>query len=282
VTSTWRQVVLSLALAPILGGLSLLTDGNPTLRAVPATVHQGDRAPPAATALDARLPDSAPSVSKSSPLTSDDIHGAVIELAVLVETITAPASESDVATATESPDFDPPTQAVPTADQPIADLPSGNEAIAVEVVAPPEPADPTPAEDTPPTAPSETPVAAPPPTPVPATVEAPVAPAPSSRYVTVAELEAALAETPWPAELWSQVVRIAQCESGSDTNRDGYKDIVDTQAQGAGGLYIGVMQVGRDHRFSVAYDLYSLRGNLLAAHELWARAGQSFSPWGCK
>jgi hypothetical protein len=82
--------------------------------------------------------------------------------------------------------------------------------------------------------------------------------------------------------VWSEVIRIAQCESGGDTDRDGYKDVVDTQARGAGGLYVGVMQVDRTHRFSVTYDLDTLEGNLHAAHELWVRAGGSFRPWGCR
>jgi hypothetical protein len=111
----------------------------------------------------------------------------------------------------------------------------------------------------------------------------PAAAAPTTaRYASRPDIEAALAQTPWPAELWPRIIAIAMCESGVDTNRDGYYDVVDTYARGAGGRYIGVLQIGADHRFSRAYDLTVLLDNLNAGYELWAAAGGSFGPWGCR
>lgn len=113
-------------------------------------------------------------------------------------------------------------------------------------------------------------------------VKAAVAPPPvPSRYATIGELNVALAQTPWPAELWPSVVAVALCESGVDRDRDGRYDAVDTQASGAGGRYIGALQIGAAHRFNQPYDLHSLVGNLAAGYELWAGAGGSFAPWGC-
>ena len=95
-------------------------------------------------------------------------------------------------------------------------------------------------------------------------------------------MHVALAGTSWPAELWPRVVAIAFCESGIDSNRDGYYDMADTRASGAGGRYLGVLQIGATHRFSQPWDLFSLSGNLQAGYELWANAGGSFAPWGCR
>jgi hypothetical protein len=135
----------------------------------------------------------------------------------------------------------------------------------------------------PPATPEPTPPAAPTPEPTPEPAPPPtVQPAPASTLVTAEEIHAALAVTGWPQELWPVVVRIAFCESGVDRDRDGSYDAANTQASGAGGRYIGVMQIGRDHRFSEPYDLWSLHGNLAAAYELYVRAGHSFSPWGCR
>lgn len=117
----------------------------------------------------------------------------------------------------------------------------------------------------------------------PATAAPAVAAAPAAaRHATLADLEAALARSRWPAELWPRVISVAGCESGTDTNRDGYKDIFDTHAIGSGGTTYGVMQVHRGHRFAVPLDLFALDDNLEAAYIVWERAGGSFAPWGCR
>lgn len=106
-------------------------------------------------------------------------------------------------------------------------------------------------------------------------------PAAGARFATQAEVAAALARSPWPEETWPRVIAIAFCESGVDSDHDGRYDVVDTQALGAGGLYIGALQISREHRFPAPYDLYALADNLAAGYELWLRAGRSFVPWGC-
>ncbi|MSQ35795.1 MAG: hypothetical protein EXR63_01445 [Dehalococcoidia bacterium] len=117
----------------------------------------------------------------------------------------------------------------------------------------------------------------------PATAAPAVAAAPvDARHATLADLEAALAWSRWPAELWPRVISVAGCESGTDTNRDGYKDAFDTHAIGSGGTTYGVMQVHRGHRFPVPLDLFALDDNLEAAYIVWERAGGSFAPWGCR
>lgn len=115
----------------------------------------------------------------------------------------------------------------------------------------------------------------------PLTPEPAVRPAAAGAYASQSEVEATLATTAWPRELWPTVLAIAYCESGIDSDRDGHYDSVDTLASGAGGLYIGVMQIDVKHHFSSQYDLRALRDNLAAGHELWVRAGHSFAPWGC-
>src|SRR5439155_3349516 len=92
----------------------------------------------------------------------------------------------------------------------------------------------------------------------------------------------ALALTPWPAQQWPKLISIAMCESGVDLDKDGAYDAVDILARGAGGRYIGVLQIGASHVFSQLYDLNTLAGNLNAGYELWVGAGGSFSPWGCR
>ncbi len=121
-----------------------------------------------------------------------------------------------------------------------------------------------------------------PPAPEPTVRAAVIAAPPASRYATIGELNVALAQTPWPAELWPRVVALAMCEAGIDSDRDGRYDTVDTQAMGAGGRYIGALQIGAAHAFSRAYDLHRLVDNLVAGYELWAGAGGSFAPWGCR
>ncbi|MFA7297808.1 MAG: hypothetical protein WC211_11600 [Dehalococcoidia bacterium] len=120
------------------------------------------------------------------------------------------------------------------------------------------------------------------PAPEPTVRAAVIAAPPASRYATIGEMNVALAQTPWPAELWPRVVALAMCEAGIDSDRDGRYDTVDTQASGAGGRYIGALQIGAGHTFSRAYDLHRLVDNLAAGHELWVSAGGSFAPWGCR
>ena len=116
--------------------------------------------------------------------------------------------------------------------------------------------------------------------PVAAAVAAPTAA--NQRYASRADVITALARTRWAPEHWGTVVAIAFCESGMDTNRDGVSDVVDTQASGASGAYVGVLQIAPDHRFSAPYDLRTLAGNLDAGYELWLDNGRSFAPWGCR
>lgn len=120
------------------------------------------------------------------------------------------------------------------------------------------------------------------PAPEPVVRAAVIALPPASRYATLGELNVALAQTPWPAELWPRVVAIAICEAGIDSDRDGRYDQIDTQASGAGGRYIGTLQIGATHTFSRPYDLHRLVDNLAAGYELWLSAGHSFAPWGCR
>lgn len=142
---------------------------------------------------------------------------------------------------------------------------------------PPPTAAPTPTvvPTPPPATPSPTPTVAP--TPVPTAVAA-IA---TGRFVTIPEVTAALASTPWPQETWQRVISIGLCESGQDSDRDGRYDRMDTQALGAGGLYLGVLQISREHRFRTPYNLLTLSDNLNAGYELWVAAGRSFAPWGC-
>lgn len=120
------------------------------------------------------------------------------------------------------------------------------------------------------------------PAPEPVVRAAVIALPPASRYATLGELNVALAQTPWPAELWPRVIAIATCEAGIDSDRDGRYDQIDTQASGAGGRYIGALQIGAAHTFSRPYDLHRLVDNLAAGYELWLSAGRSFAPWGCR
>ena len=95
-------------------------------------------------------------------------------------------------------------------------------------------------------------------------------------------MNVALAQTPWPSELWPRVVSLAICEAGIDSDRDGRYDMIDTQEIGAGGQYVGALQIGAGHAFSRPYDLQRLVDNLSAGYELWTSAGGSFAPWGCR
>ena len=94
--------------------------------------------------------------------------------------------------------------------------------------------------------------------------------------VTVGELYQALARSPWPRELWPQVVRIAQCESRWGSG-------VDSAAEGDGGRALGVLQIRVDAHRELArdFDLLTLDGALGAAWVVYQRSGRSFSPWSC-
>ena len=145
--------------------------------------------------------------------------------------------------------------------------------------APPPPTPPpTPAPTAAPPTPTPPPAATP--TPTPAVVSTPPTPT-GGRFATPAEVVAALSRTPWPQDTWGRVIAITLCESGVDSDRDGQYDRVDTQALGAGGLYLGALQINREHRFRTTYNLLTLADNLNAGYELWLGAGRSFVPWGC-
>ena len=94
--------------------------------------------------------------------------------------------------------------------------------------------------------------------------------------VTVGELYQALARSPWPRELWPQVVRIAQCEARLGTGVDG-------AAEGDGGRALGVLQIRVDAHRELArdFDLLTIDGALGAAWVVYQRADRSFAPWSC-
>jgi hypothetical protein len=94
--------------------------------------------------------------------------------------------------------------------------------------------------------------------------------------VTVGELYQALARSPWPQSLWTEVVRIAQCESRYGSGMDG-------AAEGDSGRALGVLQIRVDAHRELAqrYDLLTIDGSLAAAWEVYQRAGSSFAPWSC-
>ncbi len=215
-------------------------------------MHAGNSA---TNSLDGRLPDGAPSVVADAGVLT------VVSSAATVATPTA-----NVATS---------TPATPAPKAVVTTAPSTPVATAAAAVVKPEPARET-------ALPALSRITATP-TPAPEPVVRAAAAVPvASRYASLGEMNTALGQTPWPAALWPSVTSIALCEAGLDTDRDGRYDTVDTQASGAGGRYIGVMQIGVDHSFSKSYDLRSLVGNLSAAYELWSAAGGSFGPWGCR
>ena len=99
---------------------------------------------------------------------------------------------------------------------------------------------------------------------------------PTPLKVTTGELYQALARSPWPKELWSEVVRIASCESK-------YGAAMDYRAEGDGGRALGVLQVRVDVHPDLArdYDLFTVDGALTASWVIYQRAGYSFRPWSC-
>jgi hypothetical protein len=94
--------------------------------------------------------------------------------------------------------------------------------------------------------------------------------------VTAGELYQALARSPWPRELWPQVVRIASCEAR-------YGSAIDSVAEGDGGRALGVLQIRVDAHRELArdFDLLTIDGALGAAWMLFQRSGYSFAPWSC-
>lgn len=94
--------------------------------------------------------------------------------------------------------------------------------------------------------------------------------------LTTGELYQALARSPWPKELWSEVVRIASCESK-------YGAVMDYRAEGDSGRALGVLQVRVDAHPDLArdYDLFTVEGALAASWVIYQRAGYSFRPWSC-
>jgi hypothetical protein len=94
--------------------------------------------------------------------------------------------------------------------------------------------------------------------------------------LTVGELYQALARSPWPRDLWPEVVRIARCESKLGTG-------MDSVAEGDSGRALGVLQIRVDAHRDLArdFDLLTIDGALGAAWVLYQRSGRSFAPWSC-
>ncbi len=99
---------------------------------------------------------------------------------------------------------------------------------------------------------------------------------PTPVHVTVGELYQALARSPWPSSLWSEVVRISRCEAVLGSG-------VDAHAEGDGGRALGVLQIRVDAHPDLArqYNLLTVDGALDAAWIVYQRAGNSFRPWSC-
>jgi soluble lytic murein transglycosylase-like protein len=96
-----------------------------------------------------------------------------------------------------------------------------------------------------------------------APIQAAIEPARTSP-ATVSSLDATLAASPWPAELWPTVKRVIQCESSGNP-----------AAVGPGG-YVGLMQVSPRLHGPVPADPV---GQLTQAYDVYLREG--WGAWGC-
>lgn len=110
-----------------------------------------------------------------------------------------------------------------------------------------------------------------------------VAPVSSGRAVSAATFYDVAAAVGLPAT--SYMLSIAMCESGYDSNADGYKDTLDAGATGRAGER-GVMQIHPTHAArlipSLGYtwdQMYEVGPNLAVAAVLFQAGG--YSPWSC-
>ncbi len=88
--------------------------------------------------------------------------------------------------------------------------------------------------------------------------------APQAYTSSMPSLQAALAESPWPPELWPTVERIVMCESSGNP-----------AAHGPGG-YVGLMQVSPSLHGAVPPDAVS---QLAQGYEVYLKQG--WGAWGC-
>lgn len=105
-----------------------------------------------------------------------------------------------------------------------------------------------------------------------------------SRFLTVPQVEALIAQSPWPEYLWDDVLRVAACESAK---RGLTITLFDTQARNLnlpredsrGLLQINTTVYGH---LQPSLDLYDPLDNLVAGLIVWMDNGKSFSPWSCR
>ena len=91
-------------------------------------------------------------------------------------------------------------------------------------------------------------------------------------------LIALLGRTPWPVNLWPDVLALVDCESGGDTVSVGDEHLMPFTGPSYG---LTQINISAPPAYARSYDLLDGRENLLAAWGVFIEANYSFEPWSC-